>query len=256
MAIDKNLYFGDNLVLTIIWAPANKYSWLSKSTSNPNPGGTWGTGAPGNNVAVTAAVPVMNNLTLYTACETDPIIISQLMQKVNSDGFSLTVPYVYCQKLITGQSTMATIQQRINRSYGHTLLRCYTAIFPQAESECTTFLHEDSNVVNYNSFMDGLRMQDMTISPADATHYLINQPHLKGSCIQSLSQFKMNFTHIESWGGKAICQLDDTVTNGLGLETDKTYSVQFNTANQISRIYLFYITQKQLVISRGMLNVV
>ena len=51
-------------------------------------------------------------------------------------------------------------------------------------------------------------------------------------------------------------KLDDTVTNGLGLETDKTYSVQFNTVNQISRIYLLYITQKQLVISRGMLNIV
>ncbi len=39
--------------------------------------------------------------------------------------------------------------------------------------------------------------------------------------IQSLSQYKLNFTHIDSWGGKVICKLDDTITNGLGFESDK-----------------------------------
>ena len=34
MSIDKNLYFGDNLILTIVWASANKFSWLSRTIQN------------------------------------------------------------------------------------------------------------------------------------------------------------------------------------------------------------------------------
>ncbi len=92
-----------------------------------------------------------------------------------------------------------------------------------AESECTRCLHKDYNVFfSFNSFMHGLHIQDITISLDDATLFLLNPPHLiKWKLYSILSQYKMNFTHIDSWGGQAICKSDDTVTNGLGLETVK-----------------------------------
>ena len=51
---------------------------------------------------------------------------------------------------------------------------------------------------------------------------------------------------------------DDTVGAGLELGSDRTYSLQYNNAAIAAtyRIYMYFITQKQLVISKGILNVV
>ena len=51
---------------------------------------------------------------------------------------------------------------------------------------------------------------------------------------------------------------DDTVGAGLELGSDRTYSLQYNNAGAAAtyRIYMYFITQKQLVISKGILNVV
>ena len=81
MELNKNLYFDDNLLLTITWNSANKFSFttpLTASVANP---------------VAQAVVPTLSALYIYTACETDPTIISQLVSAVN-DGFSMIVPFV------------------------------------------------------------------------------------------------------------------------------------------------------------------
>jgi hypothetical protein len=74
--------------------------------------------------------------------------VAGLIQKVNSEGFTINVPFTYCQKLITPNSRSTAIQQRINRTYGSYLLRCYTAVYDQLESDITMFNHPDRNVVD------------------------------------------------------------------------------------------------------------
>ena len=125
----------------------------------------------------------MNNLSLFVACETNADIVAGLIQKVNSEGFTLNVPFTYCQKLITPNTTSTAIQQRINRTYGSHLLRCYTAVYDQLEADITMFNHPDRNIIDYNSFMDGLRLQDYTIKVSDSTHWLTNERNFQGSCI-------------------------------------------------------------------------
>ena len=200
----------------------------------------------------------MNNLSLFVACETNADIVAGLIQKVNSEGFTINVPFTYCQKLITPSSTSTAIKQRINRTYGSHLLRCYTAVYDQLEADLTMFNHPDRNIIDYNSFMDGLRLQDYTIKVSDSTHWLTNERNFQGSCIQALQQYKDHCVHIDNWTGDPSCLRDDTVAAGLELGSDRTYSVQYNNAVGAAtyRIYLYFITQKQLVISKGILNVV
>ena len=202
--------------------------------------------------------PIMNNLSLFVACETNVDIVAGLIQKVNSEGFTINVPFTYCQKLISPSSTSTAIQQRINRTYGSHLLRCYTAVYDQLESDITMFNHPDRNIIDYNTFMDGLRLQDYTIKVADSTHWLTNERNYQGSCIQAHQQYKDHCVHIDNWTGDPSCMRDDTVAAGLELGSDRTYSVQYNNAAAAAtyRIYLYFITQKQLVISKGILNVV
>ena len=246
MELNKNIYFGDNLVLTINWNSCTKIGF--NNTTNT---GALGTGP------TTFTVPLqLNNLFLYTATETDPTIISQLVSAVNNGEFSLIVPFVNSQKYSSAASGSNAMQQRINATYGHTLLRTYFSCFNNSEVSQFAYTHNDSVIVDYNTYMDGLRLQDFTLKVSDSTHWLYNERNFKNSCMQSLQQFKANFVHIDNWCGASPCNNDDSVLNGLSLDIDRTWSVQCNNATAAYKFYLFYITQKKLVINKGSLTMV
>ena len=203
----------------------------------------------------------------------------------------MTIPYVYCTKspvtltaataiLVTSNSF--SMQQRITRGYGHRLLRCYSAIFgneavgnqsildgthfyPTTIGDGTTLAgvgpvvgftinqHNDSYLGGYNTSLDGIRLQDFTVSASDSTHWLINEPYLRGSAILTLDQYKNQCMHIDSWTGNPVCQEDDTIINGLSLDTDKTYGITYPTLYNISTAtsvyhYLFFVVQRTLAI--------
>ena len=92
---------------------------------------------------------------------------------------------------------------------------------------------------------------------ADSTHWLTNERNVQGSCIQSLQQNKDHCVHIDNWTGDPSSFRDDTVGAGLELGSDRTYSLQYNNAAAAAtyRIYMYFITQKQLVFLKG-INVV
>ena len=74
--------------------------------------------------------------------------------------------------------------------------------------------------------------------------------------MQCIKQFKQNFVRIDNWCGSAPCENDDTILNGLNLDSDRTWSVITTTPNASYKYYLFYTTQKKLVISKGTLALV
>ena len=83
--------------------------------------------------------------------------------------------------------------------------------------------------MTYNTMMDGLRLQDFTLTVADSTPWLYNERNFKNSAMQSIQQFKQNFVHIDNWCGASPCDNDDTLLNGLSLDTDRTWSVLTTT---------------------------
>ena len=252
MEINKNIYFGDNLVLTINWNAGNKFVFNSATIGNVVTANAF----PASTNCISS--PLFTNLCLYVATETDPTIIAQLVGTVSSGEFSLMIPFVYCQKYVSAVSSSTAMQQRINRTYGSTLLRTYFGVYHLSEDKLTTYTHNDSYVVDYNTYMDGLRLQDFTIKVSDSSHWLVNEQNFKDSCVQSLQHFKTNFVHIDNWCGASPCNNDDTALNGLSLDSDRTWSFIGNThATSASyRNFLFFTTQKKLVISKGVLNVV
>ena len=248
MELNKNIYFGDNLVLTINWNPCTKIGFINDTTS----------GAITTSSGDFSLPLLLSNLYLYTACETDPTIISQLVSSVNNGEFSIITPFVYCQKYASSSGTANAMQQRINASYGSTLLRTYFGIFHNTETSRFAYTHNDSFVVDYNTYMDGLRLQDFTLKASDSTHWLYNERNFQGSCMQSLQQFKGSFIHVDNWCGSSPCTTDDSVLNGLSLESDRTWSMQCNNhaTPAAYKFYLFYTTQKRLVISKGVISLV
>ena len=303
LSINKTLYFGDNLILTLQFNPATKYSWKNTAgTTGISTTATLSDGrvavqySPITGATLQTVTPSLTGISLYMAVETDPVVVSQLVSKVNSDGFSITIPYVYCTKTnvsvsagaaATAGSGSFSIQQRITRGYGHRLLRCYSAVFGtdcsseiKATNQCimtsnypdqsgitpigvtgfTLNQHSDIFLKDYNSSMDGLRLQDFLVQPLDATHWMINEPLLRGSCIMSLEQYKNQCMHIDSWTGKPVCEDDDTMDNGLSLDADKTYALNYNLFNigvsASLNHYLWFTVQRTLNIKGNMIGLV
>jgi hypothetical protein len=315
LEINKSLYFGDNLILSLSFNPATKFSWTFPASTDTIAGSITA-GAAGACVITaptsigtslvpypaTAAdrSPSLSNLALYVAVETDPVISSQLINRVNTEGFTMTVPFVYCTKspvtIATASGNVApttgsfSMQQRITRGYGQRLLRCYTAIFNTesvaAGNQCgiagasailpktisgdgamlgvavqafTVNQHTDTLLSSYNTSLDGVRLQDFSLSAEDSTHWLVNEPYLRGSCILNIEQYKNQTVHIDSWTGRPVCEEDDTVDNGLSLDADKTYGVSYNSLVNISTTtqyqhYLFFTVQRQLSIRGNMIG--
>ena len=221
LELNKNIYFGDNLVLTINWNPANKFTFKTVGSTSANKIVA---------AADTAAAPTLSTLYLYVATETDPTIISQLVSSVNNGEFSLITPFVYCQKYaLGGNATSMSMQQRLNSSYGSTLLRAYFGAFHGTESNATVYTHNDTYIVDYNTYMDGLRLQDYTLRIADGTAWLTNERNFRNSSLLCLQQFKDQFVHIDNWCGASPCENDDSALNGLSLDTDRTWSIQVGT---------------------------
>ncbi len=74
--------------------------------------------------------------------------------------------------------------------------------------------------------------------------------------MQSIQQYKQNFVHIDNWCGASPCENDDTLLNGLSLDSDRTWSMNTTTTNTAFTYYLFFTTQKKLVISKGTLALI
>jgi hypothetical protein len=257
MSLNKTLYFGDNLILTLSWAPVQRFCWLSAFV-NPTTTGTGSDGsmtivgqatAPGGFPLVTSPIngyaqyPTtetvsVNNLYLYTAIEQNPVTISQLVRQVNENGFELIFPYVYNTRTSAPSSSSLSIQQRITRSYGSRLLRCYNMITPNASFTGTASaiqfvgdtgfaphlnFHNSRFIGSYNTSIDQIRLQDLALSPTDGTAYLYNEYFLRGCCYITKEQYDNQFFHLDSWTDKHASDDTDDVMDGLDLASDKTY---------------------------------
>ena len=71
-------------MLRIEWASGQSFAWTGDSDTNP----------ASDPVAIAVSIDIAN-LSLYLAVETDDVIVQSLRNKVNSDGLSVLIPYVY-----------------------------------------------------------------------------------------------------------------------------------------------------------------
>ena len=123
------------------------------------------------------------------------------------------------------------MQQRLNSSYRSTLLRDYFGIFHGTETNARLYIHNDGYFTDFNTYMDGLGLQDFTLKISDGTAYLANERNFRDSSVLCIQQFKDQFIHLDNWCGTSPCTNDDSVLNGLSLESDRTWSIQANVAN-------------------------
>ena len=258
---DKLLYFsGESLVVSIYWAPVNRYAWGATGTNSdqyPNIGA----------IAATGTFTISNpNIYLYVEQNID--IIKSLTDKVMSEGISINFPYSFIQRQ-TATSGSGSITSQLSRGYGQRLLFAAVSIFNPTETNNTAQDHSVQALISsgtgtngnysnlsYNTQLNGIPiMTNNNISiigsgTQNGEQWLYNKSKLYNSCLSSLQAFNCDFVHIDSFiGPDSLCNADLTVLDGLDLASNQTYSFTYFGTSGTSvthNIYLVFACQKTL----------
>lgn len=243
-SLNKTLYFDDVLMLTLTLNPANKFSYLATAADN-----SAGIGP--------AAAPVLSNLSMTLAIESNVSIASSLVQKVHSGGgLNLTIPYVHSASNATSTGSNA-VALRINRQMGKNLLRVYHALFNRANStynyalDCSNI--GSARMTDHYSTLNYIRLSDATHICADNDDYNTLQEKIRGSAIQNNLMYKFggnvwleDFTMYKS---PEFLEHDDEEC-GVPLNEEQIYSFNCNSVTDATQL-TFAVVQKHLQINAG-----
>ena len=251
LAMDKDIYWGQIIILRLTFATVEKIGQCSLLTANTAFAGI--------------VAPVISNLYLQIARCADPIVAAQLVSKVNSSGHRLVVPYVQ-QYLLQNNTAASAINLKLNVGYGQRLLRIYNVIYSNAVNTTGMQYLCHNNIGNelvssYYTTLNNSRLQDQDIVCARYMDYEQMNHMLKGCAVQGARSFRAVHCHIDNWtAGKSKdwAQADsDEVVDGLSLEMEQSYSWYPTVADATPRAYYSYmIVQKELNISSSMITIV
>lgn len=245
LSVDKNIYFGEIILLKIIWGPGTKIAFTNTSRDNLHDGA----------VALAATIAVQN-IALYLAVEKNQEIINELRGQIAGSGFSVLIPYVSSyNNLLNGINQNLSL--RFNRGHGRRLLKIYHSIFNSTEQ--SDFAYDHSNINGekcsvYYTLLNNDRLQEYDIDCTQLDDYNLLRPYLKDKVLQTSNIYQYNWFHMESFDG--YCLDNSNLESGLDLEKEQKWDIYCTTANDTFRHYVYAVTQKMLTISSSGITVI
>lgn len=261
LAVDKDLYFGEQLRLTIRWNQGVKFGWRQANH-------LYDVTAASLDLA---ALPTLTSVALRVAVETNDAVAQGLKSRVMNEGINMNIPFTYVYKAV-GSATADvtnTVIRKLNRGHGAKLLRILAGIYSSSQAGalyCNNFNWATSadgivapvppKWVSYRTMLDSKPIQDDTLSMLDNTAYAWNAEKFKGSLIKSTRSFAMCPTIIEDFSGVPRSRdwpENDTANSGLDLSTEREFSLQFTNSSGNAtalNVYLFAVCQKKLSINK------
>ncbi len=249
LACDKDLFFGEIMILRIEWSAVNRIGFRSDDGTNPT----------ANTVPAVGDYNV-SNLALYLAVEKNQQIANSLMAKTQS-GFSMLVPYVHGYKTNLGAGT-ASISLRFNRGHGKNLLKIYHSFFNNNETENTAYDNDNIAGLKVNSYytmLNNSRLQEFNIQIATNTYddYLIVKDKIQGSVIQNANIYRYNWFHIDNWSDIDLKDSQGAFNKdaGIGLNLEQKWDIYADALAQLNH-YSFAVCQKVLTITSAVVDFV
>ena len=242
LACDKDLFFGEIMILRIEWAPINRIGFNGNDQGNPTQG-----------VQDLQGDVNIFNLALYLAVEKNQQIANSLMAKTQS-GFSMLVPYVHGYKTNLGGGT-ASVSLRFNRGHGKNLLKIYHSFFNNVETVNTAYDNDNidgAKVNSYYTMLNNSRLQEFNvqITPAIYEDYLIMKDHIQGSVLQDSNMYRYNWFHVDNWSGIDLKDSQGAFNKdaGIGLNLEQKWDIYAEALAQLNH-YSFAVCQKVLTIT-------
>lgn len=284
-AINRDIFFGDVVILEITWAGADKILH-SQLVADRAP------------VALPNITLRVVDLALYLAVEVNPSVFPAIIRQVQSNGLRFTVPYVYPNRYTSPSGDKVSVQVRLNRGHGKTLLKVYTGIYkPISLSANRSLAYSHGSTVSVLSdatvvapvsrtrkyvcwdyiytMLDNERLQEINMTTQDGRDYMYMKDLIRGSAGEGYGAFTQNWCWMDSWTGMPshMANLAAFTEGGLNLDQERLYTffVQINAlayaaqapfngadfgglANPI--IYQFFVTQKTLTITPTQISIV
>ena len=260
-SLDRDIFWGEILLVEFTWGSTNKVGWESIGVLNPA-----ATALPFNgNVEIT-------NLKFFACLEENPIIANECKAITETtEGVNILHDFVYTSRQTIGMSSAAGIITRTNRSQGMTLKKIYTSIYKTVESVATSYDHSNLPLIGATlgnkidtlfTTMDNRRLQDFNLlcsgPVGGGDDYMLLKEKLKGSCILDQDMYTRNWFFLDSWEEeRPFSDMPIEEQNymvGLDLSSEKDY--QFNTTTQSTNPNLYFtytIVQRMVNISpRGL----
>ncbi len=250
-AMDKSLYFGEILVLRVQWAPTTKVGARFVAAGHPG---------AANNVVIPTAVTLFG-LQVQLAVEANLQVAQSVIAHTAQNGMRLLVPYIYTNKYSHGGGGFLSVQQRLNRGHGRSLLKVYHALFANNEAGLTAFQHSNLGGAFINSFyssLDNDRLQELNIDCTDDQDWKYLRELSKGSTIRDIREYYFNWVWIDDWTGKPTIdwRMTDSADCGLPLANERLWSIQEQLNNAPYQAYTIYVTQKVLTITPSQITLV
>lgn len=262
LSMDKDLYVGEPLRLLLNWAPGINWGWTAPGAYDP---------------ATTAAdltvTPTITDLRLFYAQERNERVISTLMAKFAAGTLHYTIPYPQCFNNRLQSSSAHNVTLRMNAGNGRRLKRIVHCMISGNEvknnryeiSRITAGTQATATVAAvpgtakagyYYTQVDGRNRQqfNITMDQNKNEDYMLMYPHLKGTAIQSLDQFKYNWVHVESFDEVGSIadrsSHDDQIRKGVDLagvrELKWDFSLTLTGGDEALSHYSFAVFERDL----------
>lgn len=244
LSMKKLFYAGQNLMLRIRWNATDRMGFQTTNADCTSAALS----------AITAAI-ALSDVRLNLKIETNPAIVSALVNKVNSSGLQFIVPYVHGYTYNSASGTSSGYTQRLNPSHGQRLLHVISALFHNTNSAGSSLDVSnvgDDKVVSFENSLDNNKLHEVIpLTCAQNDDYQHLKPILEGSCIESAQQYKYNRCWIESFRKGKSCEWvdNDDVIDGIDLSSERTYHQQYTTASAAYRQYYWFVCQRTLSVS-------
>lgn len=260
-SVDKNIYMGEILNLRFVFADTKDIMYKVDKV-----------GAGGNirpsvdntpDVTLTA-----DNFYIYLAVENDLEIARQIIDRVNTQGLMLNLPYVYAYKTNFASGTNQSLSLRFNRAHGKKLKKIYHAPCHGKEETVYNYVRDNVDGVKtvdyYYTLLNNDRMQEFNIKCSEYKDWQLHRHKLLGSSIQSVQEYQYGWFHCDDFTGEQpLCSKiahDNNLSSGIDLNVEQKWDIYLTMNNDRSANggithYNFAITEKELIIRPGQIMV-
>jgi hypothetical protein len=244
LAMDKDLYFHQNLQLVIYWKGINNWAFRDVAAG----------GAPAalNN----AAAPTSTNYFLYLYQDINDDNVAVLKNQVMSQGLSVLIPYTTCNQLSAGTATgNFTFSTLLTPGTGLALKRAITV-----PVNALDVLNLSANTFNVNrvkfdqvqSSLDGKPLQDRPLLIADSTAWnYVRDLIMRSPAGLSARTWEENCFFIDNFSDcydSTHFYENDVKCSGLPIKAYKAYEVSFNKLSTAALKFCQYQTWVRMLV--------
>ncbi len=255
-SLNKDLYFGEIIILRLVWAPGIKVAYR----------GTQAGGDIDDTPVPLASDVNISQLSLKIAVEKNQGIQNQLLSKISAGGLSILVPYVHSFKTNLGGSTQS-VSIRLNRGHGIRLRKVYHSLFNNAETANTAYDHNNlptaaaanlsRKTASYYTMLNNERLQEFDLVTRRLDDWNILKDSLKGSVIQNHNIYHYNWFHRDVFDGEYSMENDmSNLAAGLDLNTEQKWDIFLQVVNANYNHYTFAVVEKLLTVTPNGITII